>query len=495
MSKRELAALSKGAFDFNPALTLAKRDKDEDGLQVPPPRKKRELAALSKGAFDFNPALKLAKGKDTDDQQGPRKRVAVEKFRDERSVAVDETRKVKKGQQQARRAEDAKAEAAVKVSMRVGDVFLSPTGVWTIQSVASGVVTYRDYADVLHRDRTKGCSSAAKMLSEGALERIDDSLRPIPIRVSAKKILHYPERLYWDDKKEKRARQEARAYVQTSWKYWPADADSAEASVALPAEFLPSTLRHAEFVSELRAFAASEVRSKTWGKASEMYHGLYVSAEPSKPLGLLLKQYAAACRDNKDSFAVSLEHVFHVLDTRPPPCLGGDGLVLLADGTHKAVRSVAVGDRVATYSQPWRAGLPLSLLGSATVTATWRSEVGRDRDMVRLRGVFVTPDHPVCLQGSFPGWVRPDSAHDAEAVFIDAVFSLLLDEPAGVLLCAPAGAAGGDGAEAAGAREYVTACTLGQALPGPCHDAVWGTSEIADLMRSHPRFPHVVTCC
>ena len=258
---------------------------------------KRELANLSKGAFDFNPIRQALPGPAATTTTAKRRRVAVNTCQDEATSllgAETEASLTREAEMKRSRGDCVGDANAIKVSVGVGD---------------------------------RGRATEHQ-------QRIDDSLRPIPIRITARQIFDFPDDIYWYSSASRRALRGVRAHLKAVWKFYPAY--SADTKCVLPSYFTPTTLRHAEFEAELRAFAACGVQCKTWTSdahadapeaeaeaeaegALHTWHGLCISATATKPLRLLLRDYAAACRANKAYFALELEHVFQVRDMRLLP--------------------------------------------------------------------------------------------------------------------------------------------------------------------------------
>mmetsp|Transcript_62859 Transcript_62859/g.148099 ORF Transcript_62859/g.148099 Transcript_62859/m.148099 type:complete len:356 (+) Transcript_62859:373-1440(+) len=195
----------------------------------------------------------------------------------------------------------------------------------------------------------------------------------------------------------------------------------------------------------------------------------------------MMKGYERACRNGDAGFEVAFQNVWTCSDYNP--CIGGDNRVLLAGGAHKLVRDVCVGDTVSIAG----AG---SGTESATVTATWRSRVNRRIAMVSVKGVLLTPDHPVCHNGT---WCLPASLSPPETLFVDAVFNFALS--AGhCLMLLPGNASGEGAAESVEISDggYVQCCTLGKDVPG-MPDPLWGTARIFEAIRTVAGYPAMVT--
>ena len=228
-------------------------------------------------------------------------------------------------------------------------------------------------------------------------------------------------------------------------------------------------------------------------------HGCYtgLTLEPKEGTAVWMDAYLAACRRGDPKF----ELVFHtVWEIRPNPpcggCIGGDNLVLIgtaagapapaagAPPAVKRVRDVRAGDVVACEG------------GFSAVVAAWGIPAGEACPMVRLRGVWLTPDHPV-LDPATGRWCRADALAQPEVPRdVDCVYNLAVEARGGVLVAAgpdePGSdeAAGGAGGGGAAACEAVVCCTLGQPVPG-MPDAVWGTEVILAWMRAQPGWPNL----
>ena len=99
------------------------------------------------------------------------------------------------------------------------------------------------------------------------------------------------------------------------------------------------------------------------------------------------------------------------------PCFDGDGLVQMANGERKAVKSLKRGDQVASSN------------GSvATVLALIETPIpeGQLTDIVEVEGVSLTPWHPI-QTGANGQWVFPADVHAAKKVSIRAIYNLVLD--------------------------------------------------------------------
>ena len=210
--------------------------------------------------------------------------------------------------------------------------------------------------------------------------------------------------------------------------------------------------------------------------------------EPEQGAAAFMADYLAACRRRDRKFIVTFDHAWEV---RSQPrvrggCLGGDNAVLVrspvaaAGGeplgwTHRLVRDVRAGDVVLCDG------------GAAAVVAAWRAPAGPACSMVLLRGVWLTPDHPV-LDTAAGRWCRADAiAPPPQPTDADSVYNLAVETSRGVLVVAgPGTAAAGDGP----ANEPVVCATLGQAVPG-MEDPVWGTPLILAWMRAQPGWPNL----
>lgn len=82
----------------------------------------------------------------------------------------------------------------------------------------------------------------------------------------------------------------------------------------------------------------------------------------------VVEAYVAACAHGAETFRLVWSHAFSLEPNRAPPvCYGGDARIVLADGTIKLARELAVGDEVGVGER---------------VTAVWRASVGRRMEMV-----------------------------------------------------------------------------------------------------------------
>ena len=107
--------------------------------------------------------------------------------------------------------------------------------------------------------------------------------------------------------------------------------------------------------------------------------------------------------------------------------------------------------------------------------------------MVRLRGVWLTPDHPV-LDAAAGLWCRADALAPPEVLRgVDCVYNLAVESRGGVLVSAGPEETAAGGAEAG---ETVVCCSLGQPVPR-MPDAVWGTEVILAWMRAQAGWPNL----
>jgi hypothetical protein len=217
-------------------------------------------------------------------------------------------------------------------------------------------------------------------------------------------------------------------------------------------------------------------------KVPDCFTGLCL--EPHQGAAAFMDDYLAACRRRDANFQLLFGHVWEIRqERRYGGCIAGDNLVRVAPGrgapaAAKLVREVRAGDVVACEG------------GYAAVVAAWAIPVGEACPMVRLRGVWLTPDHPV-LDPASGRWCRADAlAPPAVPRVAECVYNLAVETRRGVLV-AGGGEAGAEGEAAAeGGGGAVVCCTLGQGVPGMA-DAVWGTEVILAWMRSQPAWPHL----
>ncbi|KAH3732314.1 hypothetical protein Pelo_16849 [Pelomyxa schiedti] len=92
-------------------------------------------------------------------------------------------------------------------------------------------------------------------------------------------------------------------------------------------------------------------------------------------------------------------------------CFTGDGSVLMADGSHKLVRYVRVGDHVKTES------------GIKRVSHVERKAINAEIPMCRVSGVCLTPGHPVFIEGT---WKHPFEIVPVTAEFVSDLFNFEL---------------------------------------------------------------------
>ncbi len=209
-----------------------------------------------------------------------------------------------------------------------------------------------------------------------------------------------------------------------------------------------------------------------------------LALEPQQGAATFMDEYLAACRRRDAKFDLLFDYVWQIAKVIYGGCIAGDNVVLAARGpgappAPRRVRDVRAGDVVACEG------------GYAAVEAAWGIPVGEARPMVRLRGVWLTPDHPV-LDPASGRWRRADAlAPPAALREADCVYNLAVESRRGVLVAAgpeEEAAAGGGGAPA---EEAVVCCTLGQGVPGMA-DAVWGTDLILAWMRAQPAWPNLI---
>lgn len=184
----------------------------------------------------------------------------------------------------------------------------------------------------------------------------------------------------------------------------------------------------------------------------------------------IVDAYSDAINRGDASFQIRIRKVWECYDRRfAPACFGGDSEVLMESGTHKLVRHLAVGDSV-----------KVSGGDSAQVTAVWRAQVDRSVPMCSVRGVLLTPDHPVCVDGA---WARAGELSVPCEMAVDSVFNFALASSHNMLV-----------RSGASTDVYVDCCTLGMDVPG-MPEPLWGTNKIFEHMRTLPGYPNVLTAC
>jgi len=351
--------------------------------------------------------------------------------------------------------------------------------------------------------KSKGAAEVAARLRIGELWRVDaDRLTPTKITLSHRHAF------------TNRTLNNSDADVHAALAPWrTARASMPSASSGTLGSFTPPKVSLAMIMKAAHALATaaqphepfSDAADPFWdsrvdGFTSALPHRVafswtaYVRPEPraEQPPGAILNAYVRACELGRPSYHLELSSVFAAVDQGP--CLGGDNLVRMADGSHKRVAHITVGDALATAAAGGGgAG------HSAVVRAVWRATVERAVPMCVVGGVELTPDHPIHVAGS---WCLPPTLTPPRARHVDAVYNLLLATPAPVLLCDGGDAAhdrgdathgDGDAAHGGGAA-YVVCSTLAQHVPG-FEEPLWGSDQIADVMRQLPGFPNVVTAC
>lgn len=147
-------------------------------------------------------------------------------------------------------------------------------------------------------------------------------------------------------------------------------------------------------------------------------------------------------------------------------CWAGWGNVLMADGTRKLVREVAVGDTVMCDG------------GAARVRATVRTRVeSRRHNMLNVKGMWVTDGHPVFVDEE---WTLPYKVGKRQMIDdIDYVYNFVLEEESGHTI----------------EVDGVVAVTLGNnaRVPGwtwVVHE-FWGTNEVVKMLQAEPSWPAV----
>lgn len=180
----------------------------------------------------------------------------------------------------------------------------------------------------------------------------------------------------------------------------------------------------------------------------------------------IVDDYAAACQRGDASFEIKIKSVWECSHRGNLVCFGGDSKVLMANGSHKLVRDLGVGEQVAVPSE-----------GITKVTAVWCAQVGRVIPMVSINGVLLTPDHPVCVNGA---WKKAIEIGAPTEMYMDAVYNFALTSSHSLWV------RGGH------SDEYVHCCTLGKPVPG-IPEPLWGSNKIFKAMRAMPGYPNVVT--
>jgi hypothetical protein len=182
----------------------------------------------------------------------------------------------------------------------------------------------------------------------------------------------------------------------------------------------------------------------------------------------VVEAYVAACAHGAETFRLEWSHAFSLEPNRAPPvCYGGDARIVLADGTIKLARELAVGDEVGVGER---------------VTAVWRASVGRRMEMVCMGGAVLTPDHPVDHPDASRGWVRADALRAPVALYVDAIFNFVLSGPTRSLVLEVE------------AGNVLIASTLGQHVPA-FPEPFWGTEAVVEQMKAMPAWPLVQTSC
>eukprot|EP01084_Bolivina_argentea_P250338 419381_1 len=155
-------------------------------------------------------------------------------------------------------------------------------------------------------------------------------------------------------------------------------------------------------------------------------------------------------------------------------CWDGDGMVLLGDGTKKAIKELSVGDEVSVLDR-----LPNGVSNgrrTATVKVKIESVVNRKYEMVLVNErLWITPYHAV-LNSNASEWHMPCQLSEIKERFVSSIFNFVLD--GGHVLCV----------------NDVWACTLGHDLSGAViGNPIWGSSQVMHDMWSKMRgYPNVV---
>ena len=107
-------------------------------------------------------------------------------------------------------------------------------------------------------------------------------------------------------------------------------------------------------------------------------------------------------------------------------CFHGDGLVLMADGSRKAVRDVRKGDWLALPPAPDAVGASEQTAAQVTCAVQIHTDGGSE-ELVQLEGsgLRLTPWHPVRVDGR---WQFPCALACARRVPCDAVYDFVLSE-------------------------------------------------------------------
>jgi hypothetical protein len=97
-------------------------------------------------------------------------------------------------------------------------------------------------------------------------------------------------------------------------------------------------------------------------------------------------------------------------------CFAGSNSIRLADGTHKLVKDLVKGDKIASPN-----GRTTPTIKCVVKTETYRGMT----DMCQLEGgLLITPGHPVKLNGQ---WVYPRDVVKRQNIRCEAFYNLVVD--------------------------------------------------------------------
>ncbi|KAL2911096.1 hypothetical protein HK105_203770 [Polyrhizophydium stewartii] len=157
-----------------------------------------------------------------------------------------------------------------------------------------------------------------------------------------------------------------------------------------------------------------EYGGELFRKLRDEFDAAFVALPPPKPTRTQRARGAVAATYTSST-------AFH---SRSRPCFAGECGVRMADGSVRAVRDLAAGDRVAT-------SLDGSTPAAAVVCVVLSpSDAGRTHLVALDGGLRVTPFHPVRAASDGAGaseWVFPRDLGDVREAACDAVFNFVLD--------------------------------------------------------------------
>ncbi|KAL2916721.1 hypothetical protein HK105_203838 [Polyrhizophydium stewartii] len=191
--------------------------------------------------------------------------------------------------------------------------------------------------------------------------------------------------------------------------------DRVVASVdALIAQIDPELNKELLLCANFKDPGLQEYGGELFRKLRDEFDAAFVALPPPRPTRTQRARGAVAATYTSST-------AFH---SRSRPCFAGECGVRMADGSVRAVRDLAAGDRVAT-------SLDGSTPAAAVVCVVLSpSDAGRAHLVALDGGLRVTPFHPVRAASDGAGaseWVFPRDLGDVREAACDAVFNFVLD--------------------------------------------------------------------